>query len=101
MVIERGNIFVWAFTVMQWSCMARSMPIDDLTFASLRTDSLEVEYCDSKSDQKGERTSSKNCYANPVDYNFCIFTAFGCYFCIHDESWKSQNDKLFRNRNSK
>jgi hypothetical protein len=56
--------------------------------------SLVVEYCDSKSDQKGERTSPKNCCANPFDYNVCIFTAHGCYFCIHNESWKLQKGTL-------
>jgi hypothetical protein len=42
MAIERGNIFVWAFSDVQWSCMARSISIDDLTFAkvSLGTDSF-------------------------------------------------------------
>ena len=44
--IEAGNIFVWAFTVMQWSCMARSISIDDLTFAqvSLDINSMVIEY---------------------------------------------------------
>jgi len=32
--IEEGDIFTWAFTVLQWSCMARSISIDDLTFWS-------------------------------------------------------------------
>jgi hypothetical protein len=82
MTIQRGDIFVWACMDMQWARMARSIPIDDLTFVqvSLGTDSLVVEYCDSKSDQEGERISPKNCYANPFDYNVCIFTALGCYF---------------------
>ena len=31
----------------------------------------------------------------------CIFTALGCYFCIHDEAWKEQKDSIFRNRNAK
>ena len=87
---------------MQWSCMARSISIDDLTFAqvALGTDSLVVEYIDLKADQKGERTSPKNCYANPFDYRVCIFTALGCYFCLHDETWHSENDTIFRNRNA-
>ena len=73
---------------MQWSCMARSINIDDLTFAmaSLGTDSLIIEYADSKADQKGERTSPKNCYANPFNFQVCIFTALGCYFCVNDEA---------------
>jgi hypothetical protein len=98
--IEKGDMFVWAFTVVQWSCMARSVSIDDLTFGqiSLGTDSVVIQYCDSKADQKGERTSPKNCYANPFDYKVCIFTALACFFCINDESWSSQKDTIFRNR---
>ena len=103
LAIKSGNIFLWAFTVMQWSCMARSISIDDLTFGriSLGTDSLIVEYVDSKADQKGERTSPKNCYANPFEYQVCIFTALGCYFCLHNECWNSERDTIFRNRNNK
>ena len=103
LAIKSGNIFVWAFTVMQWSCMARSINIDDLTFAmaSLGTDSLIVEYADSKADQKGERTSPKNCYANPFDFRVCIFTALGCYLCVNDEAWDSERDTIFRHKNNK
>ena len=103
LAIKSGNIFLWAFTVMQWSCMARSISIDDLTFGriSLGTDLLIVEYVDSKADQKGERTSPKNCYANPFEYQVCIFTALGCYFCLHNECWNSERDTIFRNRNNK
>jgi hypothetical protein len=32
--IDMGNMFVWAFTVTQWACMARSISIDDMTFAN-------------------------------------------------------------------
>ena len=41
--------------------MERSISIDDLTFGQIElgTDSLVIKYYDSKSDQKGERTSSK------------------------------------------
>ena len=58
-----GDIFLWFYVVIQWPCMERSIPIDDLTFGQIAfvTDSLVIEYCDSKSDQKGERTSPKNC----------------------------------------
>ena len=103
LAVESGNIFLWAFTCMQWSCMARSISIDDLTLAqiALGTDSLVVVYCDLKSDQKGERTSPKNCYANPFDYRVCIFTALGCYFYLNDETWDSERYTIFRNKKKK
>ena len=60
--IETVGIFVWAYTVVQWSCMTRSISIDDLAFGQivLGKDSLVIEYYDSKSDKKGEHTSPKN-----------------------------------------
>ena len=43
--IETVYIFVWAYTVVQWSFMERSIYIDDLTFGQieLRTDSLVIK----------------------------------------------------------
>ena len=99
--LDDGDIFVWAFTVLQWNCMARSKNIDDLTFdqLSMGTDSLIIEYDDSKCDQMGQRTSPKNCYANPYDHLACIFTAIGCYLCLEDETWvSSSQNSIFRNR---
>ena len=87
----------------QWSCMARSISIDDLTFAqvSLGKDAVVIKYVDSKADKKGKRLSPKNCYANPFDFLVCIFTALGCYFCANDETWDSERDTNFRYKNIK
>ena len=30
--ILKGDLFLWAFTVVQWTCMARSINIDGITF---------------------------------------------------------------------
>ena len=68
---------------------------------TLGTDSLVVEYAESKSDQKGERTSPKNCYANPFDFRVYIFTALGCYFYVNDEAWESERDTIFGHKNNK
>ena len=65
---------------------------------ALCTGSLMVDYTDSKSDQKGERTSPKNCYANPFDFRVCIFTALGYYFCVNDDAWDSERDTIFRHK---
>ena len=98
--IATGNIFGWCFTVLQWSCMARSISIDDLTFGqiSVGSDSIIIEYCDSKADQKGEKTTPKNCYPNPFDHNVCILTALGCYLCLNNETYMTERDTIFRNR---
>ena len=53
-------------------------------------------------DGKGERTTPKNVYANPFDYKVCLFTAFGCYFCLVDEEWYgSSKIYIFINKGSK
>ena len=72
LAIKANNMFLWAFTVMQWNCMARSVNIDDMTFAqiSLGTDSLVVEYCDSKADQKGELAWKMNMSGRQCIYAF-------------------------------
>ena len=77
--------------------MVRSISIDDLNFSqiALGTDSLVVEYVDSKADQKGERTSPENLYANPFNYQVCIFTALNCYFYLHEETKDSERDTIF------
>ena len=102
--IATGNIFLWVFTVCQWNCMARSINIDNLRFncLSLGKDSLVVKYWDTKKDKKGEKTSPKNCYANPFEYEICIYTALGTYFCIYDENFVGgQKATLFLSNGSK
>ena len=61
--------------------------IDNLPFNcfSIGKDSIIIEYWDTKRDKKGEKTSPKNCYANPYDWKTCAFTALGCYLIIMDE----------------
>ena len=67
MAIHTGDIYLWAYTVCQWNCMARSINIDGLSFGqfSLGMDSAIIEFFDSRTDQTGEKTVPKNCYANP------------------------------------
>ena len=60
-----------------------------------------LECADSKSDQKGEHTSPKNCYANLFNFLVYIFTALGCYFCGNDEAWDSERDTIFRHKKNK
>ena len=87
---------------MQWSCMARSISIDDLTFGqiSIASGSLVVEYCDSKADQTEDKTTPTNCYANPYDHKVCMFTALACYFCLFNEMCMTERDTIFRNRDT-
>lgn len=98
-MIQKGDLFSWAFGTCQWHCMARSVNIDDLSFGmiSMGTDSMVVNYSDSKSDQKGEKVTPKNCFANPFDHVVCIFTALGCYLSVNNGRWSRSRFTIFRN----
>jgi hypothetical protein len=67
--IESNNMFVWAWTVLQWNFIGRPSSIDPLGFHnfSLGSDSIIGKYDDSKADKAGERLTKKNLYANPFD----------------------------------
>jgi hypothetical protein len=89
--------FLWAFTVLQWNCMAKSISIGNLRFncVSLGKDSIIIKIWDSKKDKKGEKTSPKNCFSNPLNHLICITTALGCYFAIHYESFATGTRNTF------
>ena len=101
--ISTGNIFVWAFTVCQWNCMARSINIDGMSYSqiSLGIDSIIIEYFDSKSDQTGEKTVPKNCYPNPYDPCVCLFTALGCFLATKNDAMDSGQRTIFQSQDVK
>ena len=59
--IERNNIFIWFWTIVQWNYIAQCTSVDPLDFHNflLGLDSLIVKYDDSKVDKDGERLSKK------------------------------------------
>ena len=84
--------------------MARSINIDNLSFNcfTLGKDSIIIKFWDTKKDQKGEKTSPKNCYSNPFNYMICLTTALGCYLSITDESYARGEKKIiFLNEGAK
>ena len=98
-LVEKGDIFSWAFTMCQWNCMGRMKNVDDMYFnqISLSTDSLVLTFKDSKKDPKGEKVSPKNCYANPFDFHICICTTLGIFLCLRDCSFASgTKDTVFQ-----
>jgi hypothetical protein len=64
--------------------MARVQNIDNLSFASfsMGTDSIRVKYNQTKKDKTGQKTTSKNCYANPFNMYICLYTALAIYFSV-------------------
>lgn len=101
--VQLGWVTVWAFSVLQWHCMARSINIGALTFQNLGIgkDSIVVKFNSTKKDQTGEKVTPKNCFSNPFNYLMCVTTALGCYFAINDEFFENGRRKLFQSQNAK
>lgn len=100
--IQENNIYLWFWTLTQWTCMARCASIDALAFHnfSLGSDSIKCKYDDAKANKDGEKLSEKNIFANPYDYKQCWWTAFGVYCCI-ESSKLTKDEKLFLNAGAK
>jgi hypothetical protein len=61
--IERANIFVWAWTILQWNCTARSISIDPLVLHNISiSENHFVIRRDSTKSDKGD---------NPLDFVSC------------------------------
>jgi len=74
--IETGSLMLWAFTVVQWNIMGRSVNVDPLGFHNLSrdggSDSIVITFDKNKRDQAGENVSPRNCYANPSNPTVCF-----------------------------
>ena len=64
-----------------------------------RTDSIVVNYDDTKADKAGENCHNKNLYANPQDPVVCVFLALGIYCAMEQKSLEETNT-LFLPRNA-
>jgi hypothetical protein len=96
--VNKGDSFWWLFSLLQWNCMSRCQNIDNLKFSnlSINGDAIVVQFDSTKMDQGGEKTSPKHCYANPLNFKACLFTAMGCYFATINTSFASNHrDYLF------
>jgi hypothetical protein len=65
--IERANIFVWVWTILQWNHMARSISIDPLVLhnISISGDHFVIRHDSTKSDKEGAKIYCKAVYCNP------------------------------------
>ena len=98
--IQSGNLMLWAFTVVQWNIMGRSVNVDPLGFHNLSRDGGSDCICitldKNKSDQAGENVSPKNCYANPYNPTVCFNLALACYLCVNRDIFNRYLDKIFK-----
>jgi len=105
--IEAGTlvgIFIWAFAVLQWNIIGRTVNVDPLGFHNIRKsqhDSIIITYDNNKMDKKGEKVSPKNCYANPTKPETCIALALGVYLCVNQSRFNRVSDKLFQGDGTK
>ena len=83
--ITEGNIYVWCWTILQWTCVGRASSIDPLGFHNFSlgvSDSIKVLYDKSKADNEGEKVTPKNLYTDPLDPKICPFLSLGVYCCL-------------------
>ena len=103
--VVAGNALWWVMSLLQWNLMARVQNIDNLSFASfsMGTDSIRVKYNQTKKDKTGQKTTSKNCYANPFNMYICLYTALAIYFSVMNTTWVGDEnvDFIFIRKGSK
>jgi hypothetical protein len=82
--LDRKNIYLWVFSILQWNCMAHSINIGVLALHCFHVgeDAIIVRYDKSKADQTGEKVSDKHVYDNPFDPLVSVFLALGVWFCL-------------------
>jgi len=100
--IQSGSLMLWAFTVVQWNIMGRSVNVDPLGFHNFSRDGGSDCICitldKNKTDQAGENVSPKTCYANPGNPTVCINLALACYLCVNRDIFNHKSDKVFRKK---
>jgi len=75
----KASIFVWAFLVIMWNNMGRSVNVADLLISNIKMegDALVTDASMSKTDQQGDKDYARKNYANPLKPWICPFLALG------------------------
>ena len=94
--LESGNIFVWAWTILQWNLMAQSISIDPLALhnVTVSEDHFVFKHDSTKTDKKGEKLHNKSVYCNPLDPTVCVGVSLGVWLCLEQGSFED-SEKLF------
>jgi hypothetical protein len=95
--IERGNIFVWVWTILQWNLMARSISIDPLALHNIAISEDHVVIChdSTKSDKEGEKTHNKAVYCNPLDPVLCPGVSLGVWLSLNQNTFRDNSERVF------
>ena len=95
--LTENNVFVWVFSLLQWSCMARSINIGVLSFHNFRLgeDNIVCRYDKHKSDQTGETAHDKHLFGNPFDGLVNLYLGLGVWFSVEAAQFANSED-LFK-----
>ena len=95
--IERGNIFVWVWTILQWNLMARSISIDPLALHNIgiSEDHFVIRHDSTKSDKEGEKTHNKAVYCNPLDPVLCPGVSLGVWLSLNQNTFRGNSERIF------
>ena len=101
--IERGNIFVWVWTILQWNLMARSISIDPLALhnITISEDHFVFRHDSTKSDKEGAKIHNKAVYCNPLDPLLCPGVSLGIWLSLNQNAFRDNSERLFLRRGAR
>jgi hypothetical protein len=81
--IERANIFVWVWTILQWNLMARSISINPLAFhnISISEDHFVIPHDSTKSDKEGAKFIAKRSIVTHWTLSYAQVSAWVSGYC--------------------
>jgi hypothetical protein len=95
--IEKGNIYVWVWTILQWNLMARSISIDPLALhnIAISEDHFVIRHDSTKSDKEGVKTHNKAVYCNPLDPILCPGVSLGIWLSLNQNTFHDNSERIF------
>ena len=101
--IEKGNIFVWVWTILQWNLMARSISIDPLALhnIAISEDHFVICHDSTKSDKEGEKINNKAVYCNPLDPVMCPGVGLGIWLSLNQNAFRDNSERIFLRRGAR
>ncbi len=92
----QGNLFAWAWTMLQWACCCRCNNIAVMTLRDLTLvgDAIKATFHKTKADQAGSKHTPKHIYGNPLDPALDVNLALGCYLAVSRERGDG-DDRVF------
>ena len=95
--VEKGNIYVWVWTILQWNLMACSILIDPLKLHNIgiSEDRFVIRHDSTKSDKEGEKAHNKAVYCNPLDPILCPGISLGFWLSLNQNTFWGNSEQLF------